>query len=91
MFNSETNKPHVFHARVASPVKLMPAIVWRSNLKPKPPGARQTRRLHLVTKAPENSFERRRRERIAVRTRFVEGAYLAAALGTALVIWWSAR
>ena len=74
--------------------KALPAIVWRSDVKRALPGVREPTRLHLVTAASQarrNRLERRRRERIATHTRFIEGACLAAALGTALVIWWSAR
>ena len=69
----------------------MPSIISRSGVKPRMALSWQPRRLHLVTAAPLDHAAVRRRKRVAVRTRVVEGAYIAAALGTAVVIWWSAR
>ena len=71
-----------------------PSIVWRSQARPLPRGPRVSAGLYLVTPASEHRAHERRRQRAMrtiLRTHFVESAYLAATLGTALVIWWSVR
>ncbi len=65
----------------------LPRIVSRSGVRRATPGALQKTRLRLVPtrKLPLTV------PRNPMRIRMVEGAYVAAALGTALFIWWSAH
>ena len=95
MLNIEATEARLLSRQVATApqpvIRPMPAIVWRSKVKPLPSGLRTPRRLHLVTAPSFNRREHQRRKRLAMRDRVVESAYIAAALGTAIVIWWSAR
>ena len=96
MLNTEATNIEATEARVLDPqgvvpTRPMPSIVWRSSVKPHMSLASRPRRLHLVTTTPIDRVAMHRRQRVAIRTRVVEGAYIAAALGTAVVLWWSAR
>ena len=95
MLNIEASETALLSAHGVTASRPMPAIVWRSKTKPLPSGMRTPRRLHLVAAPTLDCPGRQRRKRTMmrdrVRDRVVESAYIAAALGTAMVIWWSAR